>query len=89
MLYRTTDPVLPTFNVAATAPGFVIALILYAVIGMRYAGGTLEAPQIGTMLETMEASFYIHPLLLLPPVLVIAMVVLYEATDYPEHFEKR
>ena len=58
-----------------TAPGFVIALILYALIGLRYAGGTLEARQIGIMLETMEASFTIHPLLLLPPVLVIAMVV--------------
>ena len=61
--------------VYTTAPGFVIALILYAVIGMRYAGGTLEARQIGAMLETMDASFTIHPLLLLPPVLVIAMVV--------------
>jgi NhaC family Na+:H+ antiporter len=58
-----------------TAPGFVIALILYAVIGLRYAGGTLDARQIETMLETMDASFTIHPLLLLPPVLVIAMVV--------------
>ena len=58
-----------------TAPGFILALILYAWIGARYAGGSLEAPQIGTMLHTMEASFFIHPLLLLPPVLVIAMVV--------------
>jgi len=61
--------------VYTTAPGFVIALILYAVIGMQYAGGTLEARQIGAMLETMDANFTIHPLLLLPPVLVIAMVV--------------
>jgi NhaC family Na+:H+ antiporter len=58
-----------------TAPGYIIALILYGVIGMRYAEGTLEAPEIGAMLDTMRASFFIHPLLLLPPVLVIAMVV--------------
>jgi len=61
--------------VYTTVPGFIIALILYAVLGMRYAGGTVEARQIGTMLETMNASFTIHPLLLLPPLLVIAMVV--------------
>jgi NhaC family Na+:H+ antiporter len=61
--------------VYTTVPGFIIALILYGVIGMQYAGGTLEAPQIGTMLETMDATFYIHPLLLLPPLLVILMVV--------------
>jgi NhaC family Na+:H+ antiporter len=58
-----------------TAPGYLIALVLYAVIGMRYAGGALEAPGIDAMLETMQASFFIHPLLLLPPILVIAMVV--------------
>jgi hypothetical protein len=28
---------------------------------------SLEARQIGILLETMEASFFIHPLLLLPP----------------------
>jgi len=61
--------------VYTTAPGFIIALILYAVIGMRYAGGALEAQQLETMLDSMEGSFFIHPLLLLPPVLVIAMVV--------------
>ena len=61
--------------VYTTAPGFVVALLLYGVIGMRYAGGTLEAQQIGIMLDTMEESFFIHPLLLLPPVLVILMVV--------------
>jgi NhaC family Na+:H+ antiporter len=61
--------------VYTTVPGFILALILYGLIGMRYAGGTLEAPQIGAMLETMDATFYIHPLLLLPPLLVILMVV--------------
>jgi NhaC family Na+:H+ antiporter len=61
--------------VYTTAPGYIIALILYGVIGMRYSGGTLEAPEISAMLNTMQASFFIHPLLLLPPVLVIAMVM--------------
>jgi NhaC family Na+:H+ antiporter len=61
--------------VYTTAPGYIIALILYGVIGMRYTSGTLEAPEISAMLDTMQASFFIHPLLLLPPVLVIAMVM--------------
>jgi len=61
--------------VYTTAPGYLIALVLYAVIGTQYAGGELEARQIGILLETMDASFFIHPLLLLPPALVIAMVV--------------
>jgi NhaC family Na+:H+ antiporter len=61
--------------VYTTVPGFIIALVLYAVIGTRYAEGTLDGRQIASMLDTMDASFFIHPLLLLPPVLVIAMVV--------------
>ncbi len=59
-----------------TGPGYVIALILYALIGMKYAGGTLETQQLGAMLDTMRASFFIHPVLLLPPILVIVMVVM-------------
>ncbi|NIN71810.1 MAG: Na+/H+ antiporter NhaC [Gemmatimonadetes bacterium] len=58
-----------------TGPGYIIALILYALLGMRYAGGEMEAQQIGAMLDTMQSNFFIHPLLLLPPVLVIVMVV--------------
>jgi NhaC family Na+:H+ antiporter len=61
--------------VYTTAPGFVIALILYALIGIRYAGDALEAQRVEAMLASMGANFFIHPLLLLPPVLVIAMVV--------------
>jgi len=61
--------------VYTTAPGYVIALAIYGFIGLRYAGGRLEAQEITVMLDTMQQSFTIHPLLLLPPVLVIAMVV--------------
>ncbi|MGD2152903.1 MAG: Na+/H+ antiporter NhaC [Gemmatimonadales bacterium] len=58
-----------------TGPGYIIALILYALIGIRYSGGTMEAQQIDAMLDTMQSNFFIHPLLLLPPILVIVMVV--------------
>jgi len=61
--------------VYTTAPGYAIALLLYALIGIRYAGGAMEAQQIDVMLSTMQANFFIHPVLLLPPVLVIVMVV--------------
>jgi NhaC family Na+:H+ antiporter len=61
--------------VYTTVPGYIIALILYALLGMRYAGGAMEAQQIEAMLATMQSNFFIHPLLLLPPLLVIVMVV--------------
>ncbi|UCC83993.1 MAG: Na+/H+ antiporter NhaC, partial [Gemmatimonadota bacterium] len=61
--------------VYTTGPGYIIALILYALLGMRYAGGAMEAQQISAMLDTMQSNFFIHPVLLLPPLLVIVMVV--------------
>jgi NhaC family Na+:H+ antiporter len=61
--------------VYTTAPGYVLSIILYGFIGTRYAGGQLESADIATMLDTLQATFLIHPLLLLPPVLVIVMVV--------------
>jgi NhaC family Na+:H+ antiporter len=61
--------------VFTTAPGYILAIILYGIIGTRYAGSHLETAQITTMLDTMRSTFFIHPVLLLPPVLVIVMVV--------------
>jgi NhaC family Na+:H+ antiporter len=61
--------------VYTTAPGYVLSIVLYGFIGTRYAGGQLESADIATMLDTLQATFLIHPLLLLPPVLVIVMVV--------------
>ncbi len=57
-------------------PGYIIALILYIFIGMRFSGGVLESQNIETMLSTIKSEFFIHPALLLPPVFVIVMVVL-------------
>jgi NhaC family Na+:H+ antiporter len=57
------------------APAFVIALILFGIMGFRFAGGEFDAQQIDEMLSGMQVGFTIHPLLLLPPALVIVMVV--------------
>ena len=61
--------------VYTAVPAFVIALIAYALLGLRFAGGDFDAQQIEAMLSGMQANFTIHPLLLLPPALVIVMVV--------------
>lgn len=62
--------------VYTTTPGYLIALVLYGILGTRYAGGHLETEQLTAMLDVMQGNFFIHPVLLLPPALVIAMVVL-------------
>lgn len=61
--------------VYTTVPGYVLSLILYSVIGARFAGGTIDSQNIQTILTTLKSNFFIHPILLLPPVLVIIMVI--------------
>jgi Na+:H+ antiporter, NhaC family len=59
-----------------TVPGYLIAVILFGIIGTRFAGGHIEADKIEVFFQTIQGHFLIHPVLLLPPVLVIVMVVL-------------
>jgi NhaC family Na+:H+ antiporter len=61
--------------VYTTAPGYVLSIILYGLIGMRFSGGVLEAGKVETILSTLKSNFLVHPILLLPPLLVIVMVV--------------
>jgi NhaC family Na+:H+ antiporter len=61
--------------VYTTAPGYVLSIVLYAIIGARFAGGVLDTQNIEIMIDAMKANFFIHPILLLPPCLVIVMVV--------------
>ncbi len=61
--------------VYTTVPSYTIALVIYGIIGMRYAGGHLDTSGIDVMLQTMQDTFIVHPALLLPPALIIVMVV--------------
>jgi NhaC family Na+:H+ antiporter len=61
--------------VYTTGPGYIISIVLYGLLGTRFSGGSLKAENIEVILSTVKANFFIHPLLLLPPILVIVMVV--------------
>ncbi|MET3576341.1 Na+/H+ antiporter NhaC [Bhargavaea ullalensis] len=59
-----------------TIPALAIALGAYAFLGMRHAGGAVDASEIAHTSEVMKESFLISPWLLLVPLLVIVMVVM-------------
>ncbi|MBN2601104.1 MAG: Na+/H+ antiporter NhaC [Candidatus Marinimicrobia bacterium] len=61
--------------VYTTGPSLIIALVLYAILGLRYGGEDLDMNAINAILNGLSEQFHISPLLLLPPILVIAMVV--------------
>jgi len=56
-------------------PSFLLALIIFGVLGLRYGSGSVESADVTLMLETIEKSFMISPWLLAAPLLVIVMVI--------------
>lgn len=59
-----------------TTPTYLICIVLYSILGAFYGRGeTSDEVQIALTLETLEEYFVIHPLLLLPPLLVLLMVI--------------
>ena len=58
-----------------TGPGYVISLILYGLLGLKFAGGALNIGNIESMLNTIKGNFTVTPVLLIAPVLVIVMVI--------------
>ncbi|MFA7660865.1 MAG: Na+/H+ antiporter NhaC family protein, partial [Anaerovoracaceae bacterium] len=59
-----------------TTPSLIIALIIYAVLGMGHSGESVDMSGVTMLMDGMKAEFWISPLLLLPPLFVIIMVAL-------------
>ena len=59
-----------------TGVSYLITLVIFAFIGMRYSGEQLDFAQIEAINSAITGSFNINLFLLLPPLLVIVMVAL-------------
>jgi len=58
-----------------TVPALAIALVLYAVLGMKFAGGELDTRGVEEIMTTLETKFTISAWLLLVPGLVFVLVI--------------
>lgn len=58
-----------------TIPAFIIAVALYALVGTRTVEGSIDTANIDMILNGIQNSFIIHPLLLLLPVLTIFLMI--------------
>jgi NhaC family Na+:H+ antiporter len=57
-------------------PSYLIALILYTLLGFRYAGGALDTKQIATIQETIAGEFQISVWVLLPAIILLTLSVM-------------
>jgi len=58
-----------------TVPGFVLALIIFGIIGLGFEG-VVDPGEIEIITETLAEHFNLNPLLLLAPAFVIVMIIL-------------
>ncbi|WP_322202664.1 Na+/H+ antiporter NhaC [Acutalibacter intestini] len=58
-----------------TTPTYVLCIMIYGVLGFVFGGGAANTAQVQITLDTLREQFFIHPLLLLPPALVLVMVI--------------
>ncbi|MBA2883122.1 NhaC family Na+:H+ antiporter [Desulfosalsimonas propionicica] len=64
-------------NMMPTAvPAMLIAGVIYILLGLRFAGEPMVAENITQITGTLADTFTLHPLLLLPAVLVITLAIL-------------
>ena len=61
--------------IKTTGPSLVIALIIFGVLGMGHGSENVDMSQVEALMSTLKNNFYISPILIIPPLLVIAMVV--------------
>lgn len=59
-----------------TGPSFLIALVIFGILGVRFAGNSFDPQLVNTYLDTLDGAFVISPIMLIPPVLVIVMVIM-------------
>jgi NhaC family Na+:H+ antiporter len=58
-----------------TGPAIAISLIIYGIIGMRYSSGTMDTAAIDTILNGLKANYFISPVTLILPILVVVLAV--------------
>lgn len=59
-----------------SGPAFIISLIVYALLGLKYNAASVDSEMVTMMLSAIEENFYMGIILLLPAVVVIVMAVL-------------
>ncbi len=63
-----------------TVPCLILSLILYAVLGMKFHGGSIGSENYTLILSTLEEHFNLNPILLLPPLVVLVLIFMRKPT---------
>lgn len=59
----------------STGPAFLIAAILYIILGFKFVDGTVDSAAIDIILNAIESSFNLTPILLALPAILFVIVI--------------
>ncbi len=58
-----------------TIPALVISLVIYAIMGFQFAGGTIDQQQVGAILKGLSDNFQIGLHYFIPPIIVVILAI--------------
>jgi Na+:H+ antiporter, NhaC family len=61
--------------VPTTLPAMLVALAIYGLVGMRYAGGAMHTENVELLSNKLEETFYLSWWLLIPPAVVVVLAL--------------
>lgn len=63
------------YMIYTTGPALILSLILYTIVGLNLGASETSAASVEAIQSALREHYNLHPLLVLPPLLVIFMVV--------------
>ncbi|MEE0516734.1 MAG: Na+/H+ antiporter NhaC [Anaerovoracaceae bacterium] len=68
------------YMLLTTVPSIVVSLVLYGILGAKYAGQEMSGADYSAIMNTLHDTFTINPIMLIPPVIVVTLIVLKKPT---------
>lgn len=56
-----------------TIPSYIIALIIYTLIGLKYSGGVVNKEEISLLVNTLGSNFNMNPIVFLPMIVLFTL----------------
>ncbi|WP_161782613.1 Na+/H+ antiporter NhaC [Halococcus sediminicola] len=56
-----------------TIPGYILGLGVFLVIGLQMGGGSVQSENISAILQALQQTFNLTPILLIPPLLLLGL----------------
>ena len=62
------------YMLKATAVSYLIAMVVFVTVGLKFGGGDAQLQGIANLQTAIKSQFHVSPILMLPPVIVIATI---------------